>query len=106
MGSHSGLVRLLGEQLYSQGYREFESRPHRQTQNCICQLYLPLMPNLNDNQLRQLADFMSNLGLVFFAVSITPLFSGIDTFNIFGVILGLVASMFCLVGSMLLLKEK
>ena len=35
MGSHSGLVRLLGEQLYPQGYREFESRPHRNAMNFL-----------------------------------------------------------------------
>ncbi len=30
VGSPSGLWRLLGKQVYPQGYREFESRPHRQ----------------------------------------------------------------------------
>ncbi len=29
VGSHSGLVRLLGEQVCPQGHREFESHTHR-----------------------------------------------------------------------------
>ena len=65
----------------------------------------PQMPKLNDNQLKQLADFMSNLGLVFFAISITPLFSGVDTLNIFSVLLGLVASIISLIVSLSLLKK-
>ena len=65
----------------------------------------PPMPKLNDNQLKQLADFMANLGLVFIAVSITPLFSAIDRFNIFSVLLGLVASIVSLVVSLSLLKK-
>ena len=65
----------------------------------------PPMPKLNDNQLKQLADFVSNLGLVFIAVSITPLFSDIDRVNIFTVVLGVVASIVSLVGSMSLLKK-
>jgi len=63
------------------------------------------VPKLNDDQLKQLADFMSNLGLVFIAVSITPLFSDIDKFNIFSVILGLVASIISLIVSLSLLKK-
>ena len=65
----------------------------------------PPMLKLNDNQLKQLADFVSNLGLVFIAVSITPLFSDIDRVNIFTVVLGVVASIVSLVGSMSLLKK-
>ncbi len=64
------------------------------------------MGKLNDSQLRQLGEFMSNLGIVFIAVVVTPMFSKFDSINLLGVVLGLVAAMICMGGSMLLLKDK
>lgn len=47
------------------------------------------MIRLNDVQLKQLADFASNMGIVFLATVITPLFSGIEGANIVSVLTGL-----------------
>lgn len=45
-------------------------------------------------QLKQLADFVSNLGLVFAASVITPIFSNkVDKTNLLTVVLGLLASL-------------
>ena len=63
------------------------------------------MGKLNDNQLKQVAEFLSNLSLVFFAVVVAPIFSKIDTVDPFGVILGLIAAMSCMCGSVLLLRD-
>lgn len=35
VGSHSGLVRTIGNRVWPQGYRGFESLPHRQSASCI-----------------------------------------------------------------------
>ena len=64
------------------------------------------MPKLNDNQLKQLADFTSNLGLVFFATAITPVFSEFDKVNPFMIVLGIALTISCLVGSMRLLNKR
>jgi len=48
------------------------------------------MKKLNNNQLKQLSEFSANLGLVFLATVIAPLFSNIDKVNLISVILGLV----------------
>ena len=64
------------------------------------------MVRLNDNQLKQLADFTSNLGLVFLATVITPLFTNVDKVNILAVVWAVGASIICLVGSLLLHVER
>lgn len=61
------------------------------------------MPKLNDNQLEQLAEFMSNLGLVFLATAITPVFSEVDKVNPFMIALGLLLTAGFLVASLLIL---
>ena len=63
------------------------------------------MPKLNDNQLKQLADFTSNLGLVFFATAVTPVFSTIDNVNPFVITLGLGLTITCIIVSVLILKR-
>lgn len=60
---------------------------------------------LKDSQLKQLADFTSNLSLVFFASVLTPMFSGVDTINLFSVVLGLIAAVLSLITSLLLIKR-
>ena len=64
------------------------------------------MPKLNDAQLRQLAEFTSNLSLVFLASVIAPLFSNIDSVNIFSVLLGLLAAVISLVISLFLVRKR
>lgn len=63
------------------------------------------MPKLNNNQLKQLAEFTTNLGLVFIASVVTPLFTNIDKIDILTVVLGIGLMLICLTASMLLLKK-
>lgn len=63
------------------------------------------MGKLNENQLKQLADFTANLGLIFFATIIAPVFADIDKINLINVVLGLTAGITCLMGSLLLHVE-
>lgn len=60
---------------------------------------------LNDNQLKQLAEFTANIGIVFVAVVISPLFSGTENVNIFNVLSGLGLAVVCLVTSLILLRR-
>lgn len=62
------------------------------------------MYKLNDIQIKQLAEFTSNLSLVFFTTIVTQVFSGVDRVNVINVVLGLVISITCLIESLLLLK--
>lgn len=61
---------------------------------------------LNDVQLKQLAEFTSNLSLVFAASIIAPFFSGVDTFDLLLVLLGLTASFISLGISLMILRGK
>jgi len=59
---------------------------------------------LNDSQLERLSEFMSNLGLVFFASATTPLFVDVDKVKPFILVLGVFLTVTCLVMSLFLLK--
>ncbi len=63
------------------------------------------MIRLNDVHLKQLAEFASNLSLVFVAVVVTPLFSEGITVNIFNVLTGLTFMAVCLMISLFLLRR-
>lgn len=60
---------------------------------------------LNGKQLGQLADFSSNLSLVFLTTFIAPVFSKVDTVDVFMVTLGLIIGLVFLFLSLILLKE-
>ena len=62
------------------------------------------MYRLNSDQLKQLADFTSNLSLVFFTSVIAPTFSEVDNVNPFMIILGIALTFSALIISMFLLK--
>lgn len=63
------------------------------------------MIKLNNDQLKQLADFVSNLGLVFAASIITPLFSkNVDKIDLLSVVLGLLSSLTSLFLSLTILS--
>lgn len=62
------------------------------------------MGKLTNIQLRQVAEFTANLGLVFFASAITPIFTAVDKVNPLLIISGLVLMMGCLIGSLIILK--
>ena len=64
-----------------------------------------MIPKLSNTQLKQLAEFTSNLGLVFLASVITPLFSNIDRVDIFNVLLGLSLGLIALAISLLLVRN-
>jgi hypothetical protein len=59
---------------------------------------------LNSHQLDRLSEFVSNLGLVFLASAVTPLFTGVDKANPFIVELGLTLTSGCVAVSLFLLK--
>lgn len=63
-----------------------------------------MMILLSDSQLDRLSEFVANLGLVFFASAITPLFTGIDKTNFSIILLGLAMTVSCLIISLFLLK--
>lgn len=63
------------------------------------------MIRLNDEQLKQLAEFASNLSLIFVAIVVTPLFSKEVSVNIFNVLTGLTFMAVCLIISLFLLKR-
>lgn len=62
------------------------------------------MIELTDLQLKQLAEFVSNLGLVFFATVVTPIFTEPDRFNIFATISGILLTIICVIISLIILK--
>lgn len=63
------------------------------------------MFELNDSQLKQLADFSSNLSLLLFGASlITPFFTNIDELNQYFVAGGLLLAIAFLIISMIILK--
>lgn len=64
------------------------------------------MYRLHREQLKLLAEFIANLGVLFFATIITTLFVSVDTVSIVNVVLALIASITCLVGSLLLLRKR
>lgn len=64
-----------------------------------------MLPELNDPQLKQLAEFMSNLGLVFFGLVVAPLFSTANQVNPNLLIGGLFLIAGCVTISLVLLKN-
>ena len=64
------------------------------------------MQSLNSDQLKQLSEFTSTLGLVFLASVAAPLFINIDNVNIVAVVLGIVLMLLSLSASLLLLKGR
>lgn len=64
------------------------------------------MIKLNDDQLKQVAEFSSNLGLVVIATVITPAFSNIVNINSVMIISGLVIAGFCLFLSLFTLRNR
>lgn len=62
------------------------------------------MITLNDNQLKQLAEFTSNLGLVFFVTVITPIVT-VDQVNPFMITLSVVSTAGCLFTSLWILRN-
>lgn len=54
------------------------------------------MAKFNDDQLKQVAEFISNLGLVVIATVITPVFSNVAKIDPIMIISGLVLAAFCL----------
>ncbi len=63
-----------------------------------------MLPELNDSQLKQLAEFVSNLGLVFFGLVLTPLFSASNQVNFNLLIGGLFLIIGCVTMSLIILK--
>lgn len=63
------------------------------------------MWELNDSQLKQLAEFLSNLSVVFVGSVIVPLFGGIDKINLIGVTLGLGLAVLSLLVSVYILRR-
>lgn len=63
------------------------------------------MVRFNYDQLKQLAEFISNLGLVLFATVIAPIFN-IENFNPIMIVSGLVLTGFCLFLSLLILRNQ
>lgn len=63
------------------------------------------MLTLNNNQLKQLAEFTSNMGIVFVGIVIAPLFSQAESVNIFTVLTGLGLMIICLITSLSLLRK-
>lgn len=61
---------------------------------------------LNQEQLKQLADFLSNLSLVFLTVLVVPVFFDLSKTNIFVLFLGLICTFLSLVSSLYILKER
>ena len=61
------------------------------------------MIRLNNSQLRQLAEFTSNLGLLFFATIVTQVFADVDKIDLLNVVLGLLASITALFLSLTIL---
>lgn len=60
---------------------------------------------LNNYQLDRLSEFTANLGLVFFAALVLPIFSGIDKVNYFNVVWGLALTTLCLIVSLFVLRR-
>lgn len=63
------------------------------------------MVKLNNDQLKQLAEFTSNLALLFAAIVVTPLFSDSRSVNLLSVLSGLIPAAFCLVSSLYILRR-
>lgn len=62
------------------------------------------LPELNKLQIDRFSEFVSNLGLVFFASMVVPIFLG-PTVDAFMILTGILLSGFCLFISLLLLKS-
>ena len=62
------------------------------------------MLRLSNEQLKLLAQFTCNLGLVFTAGVVSPLFSGSQDVNILIVLLGLILTSICIVTGILLME--
>ena len=64
------------------------------------------MFRLNREQVKQLADFTSNLSLVYLASIFTVLFTGVDNIDLIRVIWGLIAAFLMLIASLTFLRSK
>lgn len=64
------------------------------------------MFRFNREQRRQFAEFLSNLGLFFFATVIAPIFINFDKTNFLVIMLGIVLMLACLGFSFLLLRKE
>ncbi|OGH19633.1 MAG: hypothetical protein A2868_04210 [Candidatus Levybacteria bacterium RIFCSPHIGHO2_01_FULL_40_15b] len=63
------------------------------------------MSELNNSQLKQLAEFLSNLALLFFAGSIiTPLFTEFNRPDPFTIVSGFISTLAFLTASMIILR--
>ena len=60
---------------------------------------------LTNSQLDRLSEFTANLGLVFMASIVAPLFSGVDKVDLFMLILGVVFTLLCVVISLWLVRK-
>ncbi|PIP15300.1 hypothetical protein COW98_01325 [Candidatus Roizmanbacteria bacterium CG22_combo_CG10-13_8_21_14_all_35_9] len=60
---------------------------------------------LNKNQLNRLSEFVSNVGVVFFATTTTPLFSAGTMVNYYLIGIGLILSSGSVIISLFLLKK-
>ena len=65
-----------------------------------------MIPELSEKQLDKLSDFCVNLGIVFIASVITPLFTGVDTLGSIGVVWGVGMMLISLTISVVLVKER
>jgi hypothetical protein len=62
------------------------------------------MKKLNNEQIKLSAQFISNLGLLFIAGVLSPLFSNNQDVNIILVIPGLILSLVCLISSLYIVR--
>lgn len=67
-------------------------------------ILISIMPKLNDAQLKQLAGSTANIGIVFFATVIGPVFTAVDKVNPFMLLLGLGLTAGSIVISLFILK--
>lgn len=64
------------------------------------------MVRLNDYQLKQLADFTSNISILFLGAAVTPVLSRVDNADFFVIVLGLVLSILFLGLSLFILRRQ
>lgn len=61
---------------------------------------------LNQEQLKQLADFASNLSLVFLAGVVAPIFSNSRAIELLTILVGVSFGILCLISSLYILKGR
>lgn len=73
MGSHSGLVRLLGKQIYPKGYREFDSHTHRKLVCFMRKLTWEKFEKMVDEGVKAIPEkFLAKLDNVVIVVELEP----------------------------------